>query len=524
MERVTFFCIYLVEGVTSWQYFNAAFARKRHISFAAFLFILGYSSAFLLFQLSTVWQNVAFFTLLNIALLKFLFTCSWKKCIFHSLMLTGLMLGSELLVNFFLGSLFGGADKYQTSLPFLVFLSVISKLIYFLSTKICLSLSRSLPSDLPDTGPTILLLASFSFSTIFVLVIMAYLTLFNKLTPTMETLMSIAALILLLSDLAIFAVYQYSQKLNRDNLNLQLLQQKDQAEGEYFIALENQYERQRVLLHDLRRHLTVIKEFALENGDLQVVHYVSDLQNLPALQRKVKYCGNIMLNVVLSRYEMIDDPDLNIRALACYARLQDIFGDLADYGKDVPGFTEEELKRVAAKQFAAYQTIPEGMREEQPNMSVMTLESLSYGDISLDDNQEYTIIPAYNLSGGITANITTFAAINRNTRHPDEAFKIVDYLLSPRVQQTSPIFQDRMEGLPVYVGTGGEDTPSSSAWKMNEANFKQISEAQKQINIVKFPGPLDLCLWQVEVTKDDKVLEKSAHEQYVLMKMLLAES
>lgn len=307
MERVTFFCIYLVEGVTSWQYFNAAFARKRHISFAAFLFILGYSSAFLLFQLSTVWQNVAFFTLLNIALLKFLFTCSWKKCIFHSLMLTGLMLGSELLVNFFLGSLFGGADKYQTSLPFLVFLSVISKLIYFLSTKICLSLSRSLPSDLPDTGPTILLLASFSFSTIFVLVIMAYLTLFNKLTPTMETLMSIAALILLLSDLAIFAVYQYSQKLNRDNLNLQLLQQKDQAEGEYFIALENQYERQRVLLHDLRRHLTVIKEFALENGDLKVVHYVSDLQNLPALQRKVKYCGNIMLNVVLSRYKELCD-------------------------------------------------------------------------------------------------------------------------------------------------------------------------------------------------------------------------
>lgn len=222
--------------------------------------------------------------------------------------------------------------------------------------------------------------------------------------------------------------------------------------------------------------------------------------------------------------EMIDDPDPNIRALACYARLQDIFGNLSDYDKGVPAFTEEELKRVAAKQFAAYQTIPEGMREEQPNMSAMTLESLSYGDISLDDNQEYTIIPAYNLSGGITANITTFAAINRNARHPDEAFKIVDYLLSPRVQQTSPIFQDRMEGLPVYVGTGGEDTPSSSAWKMNEANFKQISEAQKQINIVKFPGPLDLCLWQVEVTKDDKVLEKSAHEQYVLMEMLLAES
>lgn len=307
MEKLTFFCVYLAEGVTAWQYLNAAFTRKRHIAYAVTLFILGYASVFLLFGLPTVWQNVALFTLLNISLLKHLYSCSWKKCLFHSIMLTGLMLGSELLVNFFLGSIFGGSDKYQTSLPILVFLSVLSKFIYFLSTKICLSLSRSSPSNAPDMGPTALLLGTFSFSTIFILVIMAYLTLHNDLSTHMETLMSIGALILLLSDLAIFAVYQYSQKLNKENLDLQLMQQKDQVEGEYYSALEDQYERQRVLLHDLRRHLTAINEFALENEDQQVVDYVSDLQNLPALQRKVKYCGNLMLNVVLSRYKELCD-------------------------------------------------------------------------------------------------------------------------------------------------------------------------------------------------------------------------
>lgn len=307
MEKATFFCVYLAEGVTAWQYYNAAFTRKKHIAAATALFVLGYASAFLLFNLASVWQNVVYFTLLNLALLKYLYTCSWKKSVFHSIMLTGLTLGSELLVNFFLGSIFGGAEKYQTSLPILVFLAVLSKFIYFLSTKICLSLSRSSPPDLPDTGPTALLLCSFSFSTIFVLVIMAYLTLYNDLTTRMETLMSIAALTLLLSNLAIFAVYQYSQKLNKENLDLQLIKQKDQVEGEYFSALEDQYERQRVLLHDLRRHLTAIKEFALENDDQHVARYVSDLQNLPALQRKLKYCGNITLNVVLSRYKELCD-------------------------------------------------------------------------------------------------------------------------------------------------------------------------------------------------------------------------
>lgn len=99
----------------------------------------------------------------------------------------------------------------------------------------------------------------------------------------------------------------FDPKRRKENLDLQLIKQKDQVEGEYFSALEDQYERQRVLLHDLRRHLTAIKEFALENDDQHVARYVSDLQNLPALQRKLKYCGNITLNVVLSRYKELCD-------------------------------------------------------------------------------------------------------------------------------------------------------------------------------------------------------------------------
>ncbi|NBJ89776.1 extracellular solute-binding protein [Acutalibacter sp. 1XD8-36] len=223
--------------------------------------------------------------------------------------------------------------------------------------------------------------------------------------------------------------------------------------------------------------------------------------------------------------EMIGDQDLNIRVSACFADMGDIIGSLADYDKDIPAFSEDELKTLMAKQIAACRSIPEKMAmEERPPMPIIDLQNLSFADISLEKDQEYTIIPAYNLSGGITANITTFAAINRNTRYPDEAFRIIDYLLSAGVQQTSPIFQDRMEGLPVYVDTGNESTPSSSAWKMNETNFKQIYEAQKQINIAKFPGPLDMCIKEVRASRDDKELEKKAHEQYVLMEMLLAES
>lgn len=223
--------------------------------------------------------------------------------------------------------------------------------------------------------------------------------------------------------------------------------------------------------------------------------------------------------------EMIEDPDPNIRAAASYARTENILGELADYDKDAPAFSEDELKRVAAKSYATRIALPEELcRDGQPPNIAMDLQDLSLNGISLAGEQEYTIIPTYNLSGGITANITTFAAINRNARNPDEAFRIIDHLLSPRIQQTSPIFQSSMQGMPVYVPSSSNDTPFTSKWRMNDSLFKQIDEAQRQINIVKFGGPLDECLRDASASKDDVTAEKSAHEQYVLMEMLLAES
>ncbi len=89
-------------------------------------------------------------------------------------------------------------------------------------------------------------------------------------------------------------------------------------------------------------------------------------------------------------------------------------------------------------------------------------------------------------------------AITRNARYPDEAFRIIDYLLDPEVQQTSNIFQYCVQGLPIYTGTGSSDTPSGSCWQMNETNFKAITEMQEQINAANFPGPVDANLWTVQ--------------------------
>ena len=220
--------------------------------------------------------------------------------------------------------------------------------------------------------------------------------------------------------------------------------------------------------------------------------------------------------------QMTEDPDPNIR-VATQGLIYNVVGDLADYEKDVPAFSEEELLNWITKQYETWQTIPTDSRDAKCYMLDRQLLSSPNTDISLSGEQEYTMIPVYNMSGGVTANITTFAAINRNARHPDEAFRIIEYLLDPEVQQTSSLFQNRMEGLPVYTGTGNSDTPKKSYWQMNEVNYKAITAVQEQINVANFPGPLEACLWEV-LWFDEDARRKSVHEQYVLIEMLLAES
>ena len=220
--------------------------------------------------------------------------------------------------------------------------------------------------------------------------------------------------------------------------------------------------------------------------------------------------------------QMTEDPDPNIRA-ASYGHMYNIIGELADYSKDAPAFTEEELLGWVTKQYDIWQTVPKEYRDVKCIMMDQGYLSDLDENFSLGGKEEYTMIPLCNISGGVTANITTFAAINRNARYPDEAFKVIEYLLDPEVQQTSTLFQFCTQGLPVYTGTGNSDTPSGSRWQMNEANYKAVTEIQEMINIANFPGPVDAGVWGV-MGYDEEERKKSAHEQYVLIEMLLAES
>ena len=148
------------------------------------------------------------------------------------------------------------------------------------------------------------------------------------------------------------------------------------------------------------------------------------------------------------------------------------------------------------------------------------------GDKLDDSSPNYIMIPMYNVDGGVTANITSFAAINRNTTYPELSFRMLDCLLSKDVQSRSSIYGNVM-GTPVHMELAQKgqhaQTIFGGTWYMNEWNFAQFSSLRDQVNEVKFYTELDELLIRMS-EEENKPLDKVVHDCYTKMQMLLAES
>ena len=154
-----------------------------------------------------------------------------------------------------------------------------------------------------------------------------------------------------------------------------------------------------------------------------------------------------------------------------------------------------------------------------------------FGKTSPRELPAYTMLPSYNRDGGVTASITSFAAVNANTKYPDEAFRVLDCLMSEDVQQNAYIVNS-VSGMSVYDELGSTDMPigSSSKWWLNETNYDSFCAVREQISTVKFYTLLDreamFTLGKAYLAEDatEDSVRKAVHSAYSTMKMMLAES
>lgn len=169
--------------------------------------------------------------------------------------------------------------------------------------------------------------------------------------------------------------------------------------------------------------------------------------------------------------------------------LECILGKIADFENEELLFSEDELLQRVNEILSL-------SKEEQNAISLGATEFLIGKDMSNRSfNQPFTLIPMYSDDGGVTVSIQSYAAINRNTKRPEDAFTVIDMLLSTKAQQNYKLYSNyfyNFTGLPMNEELFQQETPlTHTDYYLREENYQELCEIRSQITAANFN-----CEWQ----------------------------
>ncbi len=120
--------------------------------------------------------------------------------------------------------------------------------------------------------------------------------------PTFGLIVSLCMVFLTALNLIVLGVCKYILKKNTAFAALQMQVQKEQDLTAYYKMFLEQNENQRILIHDMKKHLQSI-QMLYEQGDAaKMLDYISQLSQSPALADSVRVSDNTLLNAIVNRY------------------------------------------------------------------------------------------------------------------------------------------------------------------------------------------------------------------------------
>ncbi len=299
-EKLLYAAIFLTEAITAWLYFSYIYTQTKNSLHTLFCFTLGYTLLFVASQFDAVLINVMLFLAVNAVILSLNYSCERKSALLHAAFLTLTMSVSEILVNLFITYVTKDYTAYTYSFSAFMPLFVFSKLLYFFITVVGARLFKP-HKGFSEEPSQIVLLCVMPLVSVIVIVTFIYIGTTGQLTSLTEIMVTVSVFSLLLVNIVVLFIYNRIQKLDEEHAAFQMSQIRDRADAEYYEMLQQQYDGQRILIHDIKRHFSVIDLMAEEGESQKIREYISELEDLPEFKRKARLCDDPILNLVLLR-------------------------------------------------------------------------------------------------------------------------------------------------------------------------------------------------------------------------------
>lgn len=301
-NAVCYFFSFVVEAIILWQYSSKLFSSRRPIRSRILMLCGLYFILFCVSLAESIWINTILYFFLTLIFLITQYLMDWNATLFHTSILTAIMSMSELIVygitkHFAPHFLDNGRDFYH-----LVFFSVFSKLIFLAVAYILMHLMQKSEKDAAPYDQSVFLLVSTPLTSIFVMFAFICIGESVSLPSSVDWMVVVGAVLLLLSNLLVFQINQFNREKSIEFTELQLLFQKESDSSQYYKMLNEQHENQRILIHDIKKHLQSIDTLTEQREYEKVQAYIHQLVLSQDLKETSRLCDHELLNSILCRY------------------------------------------------------------------------------------------------------------------------------------------------------------------------------------------------------------------------------
>jgi len=310
-EMICYFFSFLIEGIVFWNYVSILFVPKYSTKIRFVYLSLGFFILFL-FSLHNIFLlNCILYITVCFLYLTLFYQTKWYYALFHSTLFEVLTAVCELPAYSILSTFLTSANLRAADFHLKLLFAVISKTLFFavMSALLLWLKKRQKPFLQYDKSVFFTILIPF-IAQIIVLILFAVCD-SPSMTATQNRLFTINAFFLLIVNLLIFGLNQYNQKKHLEFTEMQIQLQKEHDSAEYYKMLIAQNENQRILIHDMKKHLQSIALLNEDNQNEKIRAYINQLMQSSDLLEFSKICDHKILNNILCRYKKVCN-DLHI--------------------------------------------------------------------------------------------------------------------------------------------------------------------------------------------------------------------
>lgn len=300
-EMIAFAVLYVVEAIVAVLYLEYLYERKRKNWKHLLSFVLAYSALFGISRFNMTTLNAISFTVINICLIAYNYRCKFAMAIVHGFMLCFLVMCAEILVSIVITWFGYDFSEYLYDFSVMLTLIVWSKFLYVILVVVTARFFKPRKKENADLGAIFLFCILPIFSAIAAAAII-YIGMRSGVDSPKAIIITIAISALLVMNLLFAGINEYVQKVNYESTMLQLSIQKDQADTAYYKAIQEQFDRQRILVHDIKNHLGTMEAMANRNEIEQIRRYLHNLNQTFFSVPQARVSNDPVLNAMILRF------------------------------------------------------------------------------------------------------------------------------------------------------------------------------------------------------------------------------